>query len=292
MKKSDVPSAAELFCGSATSGKCESTLLSVRLSQSRRGDPVQCTTSAAHTSVESWCEEYWWSSLDEEKERLARKKGHDLENVGLLRKCTYGTADAGARWQGHCARILEEHGLVRSLSNPFLFVQVERDIRLLAHGGDFMVEMPTHEENWFESVLFSEWDGKCTGEFHSDGNTAMEASFLDRVVRWDPTPARAELEAGCDGASRPWNGEINTSCNSCCQASEVRRTSIAGRCETSERRRYHVVQVSRDARELPVSGPSRLVSRCRLSGTSDEESHDERPRGTQACWAPLVRATS
>ena len=24
----------------------------------------------------------------------------------------------------------------------------------------------------------------CTGKFHSDGNTAMEASFLNRVIRW------------------------------------------------------------------------------------------------------------
>ena len=31
----------------------------------------------------------------------------------------------------------------------------------------------------------------------------------------------------------------------------------------------HVVQVSHDARELPVSGPSRLVIRCRISGTRE-----------------------
>ena len=63
----------------------------------------------------------------------------------------------------------------------------------------------------------------------------------------------------------------NTRRNSCCQASEVGRTFVAGGCETSERRGYHVVQVSHDARELLVSGPSRLA--CRISGTRDEESH-------------------
>ena len=38
-------------------------------------------------------------------------------------------------------------------------------------------------------------------------------------------------------------------------------------------------------------GPSRLVICCRLSGTRDEKSHDEGPRGTQMCWPLLKGAT-
>ena len=81
-------------------------------------------------------------------------------------------------------------------------------------------------------------------------------------------------------------------CDSRGQASEVGRTSAAGRSETSERRGYTVVQVSNDACELLVSGPFRLVKCCRLSGTRDEKSHDEGPRGTQTCWTVLEKATS
>ena len=36
-----------------------------------------------------------------ERERLAREKGTDLEYVGLLRKCMYGTVDASARCKAH-----------------------------------------------------------------------------------------------------------------------------------------------------------------------------------------------
>ena len=61
--------------------------------------------------------------------------------------------------------------------------------------------------------------------------------------------------------------------------------------ENSERRGYHVVQGSHDARELPVSGPPRLVICCRLSGTRDEESHDKETRRTQTCWTLLAVAT-
>ena len=55
--------------------------------------------------------------------------------------------------------------------------------------------MPTHEEKWFESVLFSRYDAKGRGKVHSDGSTAMEATFLNRVISWDLVSGRAELEA-------------------------------------------------------------------------------------------------
>ena len=53
----------------------------------------------------------------------------------------------------------------------------------------------------------------------------------------------------------------------CCQASEIRRTSVAVMCGTSERRGYHVVQVNHDARGIPVSQQFPPVFRCKLSGT-------------------------
>ena len=58
-----------------------------------------------------------------------------------------------------------------------------------------MVEMPTNEEKWFESFLFSTYDGKCAEKFHSDDNTTTEASFLSGVIRSDLTSDKAELEA-------------------------------------------------------------------------------------------------
>ena len=51
------------------------------------------------------------------------------------------------------------------------------------------------KRNGSTASCFSKYDGKSTGKFHSDGNTAMEASFLNGVIQWDPTSGRAELEA-------------------------------------------------------------------------------------------------
>ena len=85
--------------------------------------------------------------------------------------------DTSARWQAHHAQILKEHGFVQGLSNLALFVQVERDVRLFVRGDDFMVETRTSEEKWFEGVLFSKYDGKCTEKFHSDGNI-LDGNFV------------------------------------------------------------------------------------------------------------------
>ena len=51
------------------------------------------------------------------------------------------------------------------------------------------------EEKCIGSVLFSKYDGQCTEKSDSDGNTAMGASFLNRVIGWDPTSGRTVLEA-------------------------------------------------------------------------------------------------
>ena len=80
--------------------------------------------------------------------------------------------DVSARWQMHDVHILEEDEFVQGLSNPSLFVHVKRDIRLLVHGDDIMVKRPTHEENWFDSVLFLKHEWKYTEKFHSDSSNA------------------------------------------------------------------------------------------------------------------------
>ena len=55
------------------------------------------------------------------------------------------------------------------------------------HGDENMAEMPTDEEKWFNSVSCSRYDGKST--------TALqwEASFPERVIRWDPTARHVEM---------------------------------------------------------------------------------------------------
>ena len=155
----------------------------------------------------------------------------------------------------------ERERFFQELSNPSLSVHNERDARLFVQGDDFIVEMPTHQEKWFKSVLFSKYDRKCTRKLHSDGNTAMEATFLNRVIRWDPVLGRAELEA-----------------DTRCVAMVLRDLglAIATPAVTRVAKRPKADDAalhSRNASEL-----LRTVGTCRmlqLSGTRDEKSHNE-----------------
>ena len=111
----------------------------------RASELLRCTTSTMHTSVEYQCDECLWNSQTRKK-RHARENGPDLEYVGVLKKCTYGTVDANERWKARW-QILKEHGFVQVLSNLALFVQVERDVRLPVYGDDFMVRCPLMKRN-------------------------------------------------------------------------------------------------------------------------------------------------
>ena len=110
-KKSDVPSAAELHSGMPPlESKCENTPLSVRPSQSGRGEkqanPCKYDISRAHFHGVP-VRRVFVELPDEEKVRLARDNVHDLEYVDWL-SCMYGPVDATGRWQAPYAQILKE----------------------------------------------------------------------------------------------------------------------------------------------------------------------------------------
>ena len=136
------------------------------------------------------------------------------------------------------------------------------------------------KRNGLKSVLFSKYDGKCTAKVHSDGNTAMEASFLKRVIKWDPTSGRAdtkhiamELRGLGLGKSTPVVTPVASP-----KSEELLLLAGAKLLNAEDSTLYRSVTMRVNHLD---SGPSRLVIRCRLSGTRDEDSHDERPRGTK-----------
>lgn len=193
MRKSDVPPASDLFSGMPPleSVKMLLSLFVAHNQEETKGARTLAMYDISRAHFHGVPVRRLFIELPEEE----RERHVDKDYVGLLKKSMYGTVDASARWQAHYAELLKKHGFAQGLSNPSLFAHSVRDVRLLVHGDDFMVEMPSTEEKWFEEVLFSQYEGKCTGKFNSDAADPSEASFLNRVIRWDPTAGRAELEA-------------------------------------------------------------------------------------------------
>ena len=114
MKKSDVPSAAELFNGMPP---LESVKALFSVSHSQEEAKGKRTLAMYEISCVHFhgvpVRRVFVELPDEEKERLARENGPDLEYVGLC-----GTVDASARWQAHCAQIMKEH--VSSMASAIL----------------------------------------------------------------------------------------------------------------------------------------------------------------------------
>ena len=187
------------------------------------------------------------------------------------------TVDASDRWQVRCAQILKGHGFVPGLSNPALIAQVERNVKWLGHGDDFMVAMPTHEKFWFESVMFP--------KYNPDGIISIQMATL----QWNlVSSGRAELRADTRHVAMVLGGLG-------LEKSSSVVTPVAKRPKSEE------LLLLAGAKSLTaedttlyrsVSGPLRLVICGRLSGARDETSHDHRLRETQTCWTLLVRATS
>ena len=194
MKKSEIPQAADLFSGMPPL-EAVKILLGIFVGHCRepsKGPRTLAMYDVSRAHFHGVPTRRLFIELPEEEKQDITDGG---DYVGLLQKCMYGTVDASARWQAHYATLLKQQGFSQGRSNPALLVHVERDIRLLVHGDDFLVEMPSGQAEWFESILQSAYDFKVTGRFESEANAVQEAVFLNRVLRWHAQEGRAEIEA-------------------------------------------------------------------------------------------------
>ena len=196
MPATERPEAAELFSGMPPL-ECLKALLSIFVGHVHEGNRgkrslLMCDVSRAHFHGVP-LRRLFIELPDEEKERI-RRSGDEGDYVGLLLKTMYGTVDASARWQAHYKELLEKKGFKQGLSNPALFYSEEHDVRLLVHGDDFCVELPSEKELWFQGLLSEAYEFKVTGCFRSDAVEVQEAVYLNRVLRWLPSLGRVEIE--------------------------------------------------------------------------------------------------
>ena len=69
---------------------------------------------------------------------------------GRLFKSLYGTRDAAQNWEVEYSRFMESVGFTRGVLTPCSFYNAGREIRVVAHGGDFTVLGWEHQLDWFQ----------------------------------------------------------------------------------------------------------------------------------------------
>ena len=99
MKKSNVPSAAELFSGMPPLESVKA-LLSLFVSHTQegvKGKHILAVYDISRAPLHGTPVRREFVELPTKRQRLAREEGQNLEHVGLMSKCMYAAVDASAR---------------------------------------------------------------------------------------------------------------------------------------------------------------------------------------------------
>ena len=69
--------------------------------------------------------------------KLPAEMGYGKAVYGRLRRCIYGTRDAGALWESIYTAVLLKMGFVQGASSPCCFHHADWGVSLVVHGDDF-----------------------------------------------------------------------------------------------------------------------------------------------------------
>ena len=128
------------------------------------------------------------------------KRDDDVEPMcGLLNLSLYGTRDAAKNWAVECEKTLGEIGFEKGISQPGLYRHEKRDMALLIHGDDFMIEGRAEDLQWVKSEISKRYDIKAKVIGLEEGEHP-EAMILNRVVR--------RVESGYEMEADPRHAEI------------------------------------------------------------------------------------
>ena len=113
-----------------------------------------------------------------------------------LKRCVYGTRDAGAIWEECYASALIKMGFRRGIANPCCFTHPEKKLSLVVHGDDMTCLGPIPALRWYEKQPAEAFEIKLKGILSEAPGCVREMRVLNRIVKLTsegshtrPTPA-------------------------------------------------------------------------------------------------------
>ena len=126
--------------------------------------------------------------------RVPKELGLPPGTLGKLKRCCYGTRDAGALWEECYADILTSLGFKRGQACPTAFFNSERSIHLVVHGDDFVILADDEQLTWLEQQLGEHLEIGDTCRLGRDPTDSKEARILNRVVKLEEQGIRYEAD--------------------------------------------------------------------------------------------------
>ena len=125
---------------------------------------------------------------------LPKEMGQGPKSVARLRRCVYGTRDAGMLWEECYSTALTAMGFRRGLASPCCFFHKEKHIRVVIHGDGFTALGAAEELRWYEQGLSNVFELVVKGRLGEDKGCDREVRVLNRVVRLDADGVKYEAD--------------------------------------------------------------------------------------------------
>ena len=114
--------------------------------------------------------------------------------VAHLKRCVYGTRDAGAIWEECFADALVEMGFTRGVASPCCFHHEGRNLHVVVHGDDFTCLGPKSDIIWYEGELATRFEIKRRGWIGESDGCIQEIRILNRILRLTKDGLRYEAD--------------------------------------------------------------------------------------------------
>ena len=121
--------------------------------------------------------------LDEEFVQLPPEKWTEGKCARLI-YTLYGMRTAASNWEKEYSSTLEAVGFRPGRATVVAFYHPERDVRIIVHGDDFVVEGKQSDLEWVRDVLTSKYILKVRGILGPDSGDQKNIVTLGGVVEW------------------------------------------------------------------------------------------------------------
>ena len=129
--------------------------------------------------------------------------------VAKLKRCAYGTRDAGAIWEDTYRLALESLGFTSGSASPCCFHHPERNISIVVHGDDFTAMGLQTDLDWYEQNLAKHFELKIRGRLGENVSGPKKLRILNRIItltdhgiQFEADPRHVDLLASSMGLSQ------------------------------------------------------------------------------------------
>ena len=176
-------------CGSF---RAKTTTKTSRVLQARTRMSKPTTWSLRHTSRVSRevmlihiGKAHLYAPMNEEAFVDLPKEFHRDGCCGKLNFTLYGVRMGASNWEKEYSNTLKEKGFEQGVANTCTFVHAGRDVRIVVHGDDFVIEGKEDDLRWVHGILKDRCIAKVRALPGPDIRDDKEATILNRSVRWD-----------------------------------------------------------------------------------------------------------